>query len=174
MNPLPTTNDVSKEPSVFNRTILFINVPLYAVNWPPTIIFPSVCIDVDVTPELNPVPTTNDVSKEPSVFNLTILFIDVPLYDVKFPPTSIFPSDWIENDRTLSLNPVPTTNDVSKEPSVFNLTILFIDVPLYDVNAPPTNIFPSDCNITSVIPELNPVPIVNDVSKLPSVFNLAI
>ena len=122
--------------------------------------------------ELKPVPTTNVESRDPSVFNLAILFDEIPLYDVKNPPTIIFPSDWIDDVLTIELNPVPILNDESYDPSVFNLTILFDDIPLYDVNCPPTIIFPSDWIEEVLTIELNPVPILNNKSISPKLFVL--
>jgi hypothetical protein len=85
-----------------------------------------------------------EVSFVPSILSLAILFVLEPLYVVKYHPTTIFPSDWISRVLTVELKPFPIANQVSLVPSVFNLMILFVFVPLYVVNAPPTIIFPSD------------------------------
>jgi dynein heavy chain len=76
--------------------------------------------------------------------------------------------------KTLLLNPVPITKLVSTDPSVFNLIILLLETPLYDVNAPPTIIFPSDCNDIALTIPSNPDPITKLLSTDPSEFNLII
>ena len=48
---------------------------------------------IELTSLSNPVPITKEVSREPSEFNLIILFAFVPLYSEKLPPTTILPSD---------------------------------------------------------------------------------
>ena len=56
----------------------------------------------------------------------------------------IFPSGWIEIARTELFAPEDESNDVSSEPSVFNLAIRCRWIPAYVVKPPPINIFPSD------------------------------
>ena len=60
-------------------------------------------------------------------------------------------------------------------PSEFNLIILLADTPLYVVNSPPTSIVLSVFTQIAFTVLLNPVPpVLNVVSKLPSIFNLHI
>ncbi len=113
----------------------------------------------------------------PLVFNLTNLFTDTPEYVENSPPTTILSSDCIFISKSYPLlKPVPIVNVLSILPSVFNLIILFLDTPEYDVKVPAANIFESDCMLTSVIVArlLKPVPILNVLSTLPSLFNLII
>ena len=108
---------------------------------------------VDIELEvLKPVPMLKVLSIVPPVFNLTNLSTVTPLYDVKLPPTNIFPSDCkcmvlTYENRVLLLKPVPMLKVLSIVPPVFNLIILLLSTPLYDVKSPPTNILPSGCNI---------------------------
>ena len=142
---LVVINVLSIEPSVFNLIILFADEPLYVSKVPTTSILPSDWIFIPLTPPSNPVPILNVLSIEPSVFNLTINLRARLLYDVNEPPTTNLPSDccWIENGTLL--NPVPILNVLSIVPLVFNLMILFLVVPLYEVKLPPIIILPSDC-----------------------------
>jgi hypothetical protein len=128
--------------------------------------------------KLSPVPIVNPLSIEPSKFNLTIPLQLVPLYELKYPITIIFPSSWIFKSYTVpELNPVlanpePMLKVVSIDPSEFNLIILLQLVPLYSIKVPPTNIFPSYCTLIRYTAALNPVPISNVLSIVAFEFNL--
>ena len=67
----------------------------------------------------------------------------VPLYEVKFPPTTNLPVESCLRTLTKLLNPVPVLNEVSIEPSELSLTMSLAVVPLYvEKLLPQTNIFP--------------------------------
>ena len=72
-------------------------------------------------------------SSEPFVFNLAIPCLVTPAYVVKRPPMMIFPSGWIEIARILLSAPEDESNDVSSEPSVFNLATYCLVVEAYVV-----------------------------------------
>ena len=107
-------------------------------------IFPSGWIEIARTELFAPEDELNVSSSEPSVFNLAIRCRWVPEHEVKAPPINIFPSGWIAIEETVLFAPKDELNDVSSEPSVFNLAIRCRWVPEYEVKAPPINIFPSD------------------------------
>jgi len=127
--PVPTLNVGSKLPFVFNLAIRFIFVPLIEVKSPPIIIFPSFWIAI-VFIELDaPDPTLKVRFKLPSVFNLAIRFIVVPLIEVKSPPIIIFPSFWIEIVRILVVE--LALNVGSTLPFVFSLAMQLPDVTIF-------------------------------------------
>ena len=102
-----------------------------------------------LTVELKPVPVLKEVSFVPSLFNLIILFSATLLKLLNVPPIIIFPSVWTTIVLICEVEypkPVPTLNEVSFDPSLFNLIILFSVIPLKFVNEPPTIIFPSACS----------------------------
>ena len=175
-SPLPILNVESFEPSVLSLINESCVEPVNVEKEPPTNIFPSDWIDIEITWLLNPLPISNDVSFEPSELSLIKLFCVEPEYVVKFPPTNIFPSDWIAIDLIVKkgwpVNPVPISNDVSFEPSELSLIKLFCVEPVNVENTPPANIFPSDWIAIESTMELNPVPILNDVSLEPSELSL--
>ena len=86
-------NEVSTVPSLFKRTILFVDVPLYVVNHHPTTIFPSFCKAKARTSLSHHIPIAKVVSMVPSALRRMILFAVVPLYVVNHHPISIAPSD---------------------------------------------------------------------------------
>ena len=64
--------------------------------------------------------------------------------------------------------------EVSLVPSGFILTILFTVEPEYEVKFPPTKSLPSGWTLTTSVSAINPVPGLNEVSFVPSVFILTI
>ena len=143
-------------------------------------IFPSDWIEIARTLLPAPEDESNDMSSEPSVFNLAICCRWIPEYEVNQPPINIFPSGWIEIAETKgSLPPTPEdeSNVSSSEPFVFNLAIYCLVTPAYVVKPPPIKIFPSDwIAIALIIGKLPPTPEdeSNVLSSEPSVFSLAI
>jgi hypothetical protein len=87
--------EVSNVPSVLSLAILLALEPLYLKKFPPTMIFPSVCMAILETPPSNQLHILNDVSIVLSVLILTILLTAVPLYEVNAPPIIVLPSHWI-------------------------------------------------------------------------------
>ena len=131
--PKDESNVLSSEPSVFNLATYCLVVDAYVVNSPPMMIFPSDWVEIALTKPFAPEDESNDVSSEPSVFNLAIYCLVVEAYEVKFPPINIFPSGWIEIARTELFAPEDESNDVSSEPSVFNLATYCLVVDAYVV-----------------------------------------
>lgn len=162
------------EPSVLRRTILFNADPLYPVKAHPTTTFPSLWIASAETEPLNHDPIKNQVSISPPLFIRAILFDPDPLYAVKVPPTTIFPSLWIANALTIPLHQAQTVKFVSNVPLVLRRIILLIEVPLYVLKFPPTTIFPSLWSASALIALLNQAQIVNVVSNEPSVLRRVI
>ena len=74
----------------------------------------------------------------------------------------------------MPLNPVPIENVESIVPPDVSFIILFLVAPLYVVKLPPTYKLFELSIFISKTEALNPLPIVNEVSKVPSLFNLAI
>jgi hypothetical protein len=79
LNPPQISKEVSLVPSVFKRTILFEMLQLYVVNIPPTMILPSFCTAMVLTPLLNRHQKLAVESIVPSAFKRAILFAVIPL-----------------------------------------------------------------------------------------------
>ena len=93
-NPVSKLFDKLCVPPELSIIILLFVTPLYEVKTPVDNILSSPKTFTNLTTLLNPVPPElNVVSKVPSVFNLQILPQDIPLYEVKLPPTITFPLD---------------------------------------------------------------------------------
>ena len=141
-------NVLSILPFVFNLAIWLQGVPLYDVNSPAIIIFPSDCKLIVLTLLFGPVPITNPASIEPFAFNLAIFLLAAPLYVVNNPPISIIPSLWILQALIAVaelvgelVTPVPILKVASILPEGVILTIPFLLTPLKLVNAPPAIMF---------------------------------
>ncbi|MBT9146193.1 MAG: hypothetical protein DDT42_02075 [candidate division WS2 bacterium] len=137
---LPTENDELIVPLGSNATIRLINVELTVPKRPPTYIIPLSFTFITSTPLK--ILALKVLSLVPSIFKRTILLEVTLLYVIKSPPTSILPSCCINIVFTVLSNATPFTKLLSTLPSVFNLIILLCSMLLYDVNAPPTSIFP--------------------------------
>lgn len=75
---------------------------------------------------------------------------------------------------TKLLSPLPTLNDVSSVPSAFNLAIRDLALPETCEKIPMMTIFPSGCISNSSTREFGHTQGLNEVSSVPSAFNLAI
>jgi hypothetical protein len=115
-----------------------------------------------------------EVSNVPSVLSLAILCELEPLYVLKLPPTMIFPSAWTARENTSLLNEDQMLKEVSNVPSVLSLAILVVVAPLYVPKLPPTTIFPSHWIVMVRTVGLNQLPILKEVSLVPSVLSLMI
>ncbi|MEI7563666.1 MAG: hypothetical protein WCJ39_08820 [bacterium] len=150
--------------------ILFAVVQLYAVKYHPTMILPSFWIANALMVLLKPLHIKNQVSRLPLILRRAILFTVTQLYPVNAPPTIIFPSFWIANALTVLLKPLHIKNQVSAVPSVCIRTILFAMIPLYEINVPPTIIFPSSCHMITLISLSNQFQTAKLQSFVPSPF----
>jgi hypothetical protein len=86
---------------------------------------------------MTPAQILKEESRDPSVFKRAKLFMLVQLYEVKFPPITIFPSDCILISLIIPyhIQSGADTEDhalkeLSTDPSVFKRTNLFAEVPL--------------------------------------------
>ena len=103
-------------------------------------------------PLLTPVSVRKLVSRVPSVFKRAIFPLAVPLYVVKKPQISIFPSGWIATLDTSSFIPTPVARKpVSSDPFVLRRVIHSLESQLYCVKLPQIIIFPSVCNAIDTI-----------------------
>ena len=83
-----------------------------------------------------PDPIVKVASSVPSVFKRARLFLNVPLYPVKSPQISIFPSGWsaiLLIALELSIIPAPVAKLVSRLPLVLRRAILPLAISLYPV-----------------------------------------
>jgi hypothetical protein len=106
LNAVHILKEASLVPSVFKRIILFAATQLYEVKYPPTRIFPSLCITIALTISLNQLHIPKEESLVPSAFKRIILFAAIHLYEVKFPPTRILLLLWVAIVLTSQPNPI--------------------------------------------------------------------
>jgi hypothetical protein len=76
-------------------------------KYPKIYILLSEFIKTSIVVLLNPVPITNELSFDPSDNNLTILFDEEPLYEVKNPVITMEPLESTDPPCVKLLNPVP-------------------------------------------------------------------
>ncbi len=124
---------------------------------------------------LNPVPVTNVSSKVPSELRRARSTTVLDPYSEKTPPTMIFPSDWRARACTCSKAvdgslkpPGGTAKVVSMLPSAFNRAINGVELPLYEIKAPPAIILSSGWTRSTRGLVLKLVPELNDESTVPS------
>ncbi len=170
LSPHKTLNKTSLTPSLLRRTILFAASQLYAVKAPPTRISPLFLIARALTTLLNHHQISKETSCVPLAFRRVMKFTNVQLYDVKAPPTSIFPLLWIARVLRSKSNQFPIVNQVSRVPPVFRRTILFVVVQSYFVKSPPTRIFPPLWIVRTLTIASNHFSIIKELSGVPSVF----
>ena len=144
------------------------------VKFPPTKIFPSLCIAKALMVLLNQIQILKELSLVPSEFKRINLFAVDHWYVVKFPPTKILSSFCTVIEFTVLLNPFQISKKLSLVPSEFKRISLFAVVQLYVVKFPPTKIFPSFCmtmlfTLPSIIYQL-----IKELSLVPSVFKRVI
>ena len=120
---------------------------------------------------LKPVPTEKLLSTDPFKFNRINLLDAFPSKVVKSPPTKSFPSVCSNNKLGVSLGFVPMVKLLSKSPFGNKRMTLFTASPLYLLKLPAAIIEPSGCSTMEYTVKLNPVPVLNEVSKVPSKFN---
>ena len=100
----------------------------------------------------------NVVSKEPSLFNLAILFRAVPLILVNSPPTRIFPSVWTSIDLIGPFAPVPDPKEDISFPKESSFAIMPRFVPPIEVKSPAIRTAPDESVVSAyILPGLDPV-----------------
>lgn len=105
----------------------------------------------------------------PSAWRRMIFFVVAVPYFVKAHPTMISPLFWIARLLTEPLNHHQIVKESSIVPPVLRRMIPFAVTQLYAVKFPQAMIFPSFWTARALTEPLNQAPMVNHVSRVPSV-----